>query len=149
MNPKTPKTPENTTDKEQYTSIFDAPTAVSEKPVKKRRISKRALNTIVALVVCAALGAGAFAAVHFWGKDDTDDDSSSGAESEAELSYVFDLGDYSSSATDGDNLKMGPVTNVVIKTNTTPSPSFPPSARPPRSTATPATRSKRTPPFGK
>ena len=63
MNPKTPKTPENTTDKEQYTSIFDAPTAVSEKPVKKRRISKRALNTIVALVVCAALGAGAFAAV--------------------------------------------------------------------------------------
>lgn len=36
-------------------------------------------------------------------------------ESEAELSYVFDLGDYSSSATDGDNLKMGPVTNVVIK----------------------------------
>ena len=115
MNPKTPKTPENTTDKEQYTSIFDAPTAVSEKPVKKRRISKRALNTIVALVVCAALGAGAFAAVHFWGKDDTDDDSSSGAESEAELSYVFDLGDYSSSATDGDNLKMGPVTNVVIK----------------------------------
>ena len=99
---------------EQYTSIFDAPTAASEKPAKKRRISRRSLNAIIALALCVALGAGAFAAVRFLGGDGKEDETSSDEQSQTEYSYIFNLGDYSSSATDTENLKMGPITNVVV-----------------------------------
>ena len=100
---------------EEYTSIFDAPAAVPEKQPKKRRISKRTVNTIIALAVCVALGAAAFGATKLWGKDDVTDEVSSDETSETETTEIFNLGDYSYSATKTDDLKMGPITNVVVK----------------------------------
>ena len=92
---------------EEYTSIFDAPAAVPEKQPKKRRISKRTVNTIIALAVCVALGAAAFGATKLWGKDDVTDEVSSDETSETETTEIFNLGDYSYSATKND-LKWDP-----------------------------------------
>lgn len=109
-----PAAPEKKKGDGEYTTIFDAPATVSDKAPKKRRVSKRTVNTVIALAVCVALGFGAFAATRLWGKDG-EEEQSSDENSEVTTQTVFDLGDYSSSATKTDGLKMGPITNVVVK----------------------------------
>ncbi|MBR4283052.1 MAG: hypothetical protein IKT35_04985, partial [Clostridia bacterium] len=99
---------ENVSKDEEYCpSIFDKPDYSYEKPKKERKISKQTLTMLVSLVVCIALGFGAWGIFKIIPNDDvTNTDESS--ETAEDAKYIYDYSHYLSDFSDSKDVDTYP-----------------------------------------